>query len=79
MDTQCRVAVDLLSLADTESYLMERVRLAVQPDLPPILSDEAELWQCGFCPAHAECERIHGGPVGKAAQSTTTQTTLEEM
>ena len=78
MDTQCRVAVDLLSLADTERYLMERVTLAVQTELPPILIDEAELWQCGFCPARDECERIYGGPVGKAAQPKTINP-LEEV
>jgi hypothetical protein len=69
MDTQLRLPVDLLSLAETERYLRERVALALQADLPPVLTDEEELWQCGYCPVHDECERRYGGRVGKAAYS----------
>ncbi len=68
MDTQCRIPVDLLSLEDAEHYLRERVALAVQSDLPPILTDEDELWACDYCPVRQVCELRHGGPVGKAAQ-----------
>jgi hypothetical protein len=69
METQLRLPVDLLSLAETERYLRERITLALQADLPPVLTDEEELWQCSFCPVHDECERQYGGRVGKAAHS----------
>jgi CRISPR/Cas system-associated exonuclease Cas4 (RecB family) len=77
MDKQCRIPIDLLSLAEAERYLRERVALAVQSDLPPILTDPEEVWQCDWCPTRAACEQRHGGPVGKAAQNLTT--TMEEL
>lgn len=76
MDTQCRIPIDLLPLDEAERYLRERVALAVQVDLPPILTDPEEIWQCDWCPVRAACEERHGGPVGKAAQHQST--TMEE-
>jgi hypothetical protein len=76
MDTQCRIPIDLLPLAEAERYLRERVALAVQADLPPILTDPEEVWQCDWCPVRAACEERHGGPVGKAAHDQSTN--LEE-
>ena len=73
MDTQCRIPVDLLSIEDAERYLRERVALAVQADLPPILTDEDELWACDYCPVRHVCEQRHGGPVGKAAHHLNSQ------
>lgn len=75
MDTQCRIPVDLLPVEEAERYLRERVALAVQPDLPPILTDPDEVWQCGYCPVRAACEQRHGGPMGKAAHD---QPTIQE-
>lgn len=75
MDTQCRIPVDLLPIEDAERYLRERVALAGQPDLPPILTDPDEVWQCGYCPVRAACEQRHGGLVGKAAHD---QPTIQE-
>jgi hypothetical protein len=69
MDTQRRISIDLLSIEEAERFLTERVTLAVQSDLPPVLTEPADLWQCDYCPARTECEHIHGGPVGKAAQT----------
>jgi len=78
MDTQRRVPVDLLPLDEAERYLRERVTLALQADLPSILIDEEELWQCSYCPVNGECGRQHGGPIGKAAHSKLS-TQLEEV
>lgn len=77
MDTQCRIPIDLLPLVEAERYLRERVTLAVQADLPPILTDPDEVWQCAFCPVRTVCEERHGGPVGKAAQEQTNN--MEEL
>ncbi len=71
MDTQRRIPVDLLPLAEAERYLRERVTLAVQADLPPILTDPDEVWQCDWCPVRTVCEERHGGPIGKAAHDQT--------
>ena len=71
MDTQCRIPIDLLSLDEAERYLRERVMLAVQPDLPSIITDPDEVWQCAYCPVRAVCEERHGGPVGKGAHNQT--------
>ncbi|CAG0983290.1 hypothetical protein ARNL5_02651 [Anaerolineae bacterium] len=77
MDTQRRIPVDLLPLDEAERYLRERVTLVVQSDLPPILTDPNEVWQCDWCPVRAACEERHGGPVGKGAHNQTT--TMEEI
>jgi CRISPR/Cas system-associated exonuclease Cas4 (RecB family) len=77
MDTQCRIPIDLLPLDEAERCLRERVALAVQADLPPILTDPDEVWQCAWCPVRAACEERHGGPVGKAAHNQTIN--LEEI
>ena len=74
MDTQCRIPIDLLPLDEAERYLRERVALAVQTDLPPILTDEDELWMCDYCPVRQVCEERHGGPVGKAAHRSINST-----
>jgi CRISPR/Cas system-associated exonuclease Cas4 (RecB family) len=55
MDTQLRVPVDLLSLDEAERYLRERVTLAVQPDLPPVLTASDEVWECQYCAVSAAC------------------------
>ena len=78
MDTQRRVPVEMLSLEEAERYLIERVTLAMQSDLPPILTEAEEVWQCGFCAVRSECERRNGGPTGVAATSIT-QSHTEEM
>ena len=78
MDTQRRVPVDLMPLDETERYLRERVTLALQTDLPPMLIDEEELWQCSFCPVHDACERQHSGLIDQTAHSISS-TQLEEM
>jgi hypothetical protein len=56
MATQVRVPVDLLSLEDAERYLRERVTLAAQSDLPPLISDPDGKWECDFCAVRAACE-----------------------
>jgi CRISPR/Cas system-associated exonuclease Cas4 (RecB family) len=56
MATQVRVLVDLLSLEDAERYLRERVTLAAQSDLPPLIIDPDGKWECDFCAVRAACE-----------------------
>jgi len=61
MDTQRRVPVDLLPLEEAERYLRERVTLAVQTDLPPVLTAPDEIWECGYCAVRAACEARSAG------------------
>lgn len=56
MATQVRVPVDPLSLEDAERYLRQRVTLAAQSDLPPLISDPDGKWECDFCAVRAACE-----------------------
>lgn len=50
----------------TMTLLKTALAALIASDLPPVLSDTDELWRCDFCPVRTVCERIHGGPVGKA-------------
>jgi len=61
MDTQRRVPVEMLSIAEAERYLIERVTLAVQPDLPPILTQADQTWECDYCPVRSACEALTNG------------------
>ena len=56
MDTQRRVPVEMLSIAEAERYLIARVTLAVQPDLPPVLTHPDQTWECDYCAVRAACE-----------------------
>ena len=56
MDTQLRVPVEMLTLDEAERYLRERLTLAVQPDLPSVLTAPDEIWECGYCPVQAACQ-----------------------
>jgi hypothetical protein len=48
----------MLSITDAERYLIERVTLAVQPDLPPILTQADQTWECDYCPVRSACEAL---------------------
>ena len=61
MATQLRVPVDLLPLDEAERYLRERVTLAVQSDLPPVITDPDGKWECDFCAVRAACEARSDG------------------
>ncbi len=68
MATQLRVPVDLLPLDEARALLEQRVALFTQGELPNILTDPDDLWECDWCPVRARCEELHGGPVGKAQE-----------
>ena len=56
MATQLRVPVDLLPLDEADRYLRERVTLAVQADLPPVITDPEGQWECDYCAVRSVCE-----------------------
>jgi len=64
---QVRIPINMLPIPKARSLLEFRVALHTQDDLPGILTDPQEIWECEWCPSRAKCEELHGGPVGKAA------------
>jgi hypothetical protein len=49
----------------TLAFVKERLAALLQDDLPPVVTNPDELWQCDYCPVRSQCEALHGGPVGK--------------
>jgi len=45
------------------ALLKRRLAALLSPDLPPILYDKDEIWECGYCPVRDTCEQLQGGPV----------------
>lgn len=64
MRQQLRVPVELLSLSEARTLLEARLAEHTQPNLPDVLRDPDDIWQCNFCPVRAACERQHGVPLG---------------
>jgi hypothetical protein len=67
MAEQLRVKVELLPADGCIELLERRAAVALDPNLPDILRDPDGAWECDYCPVRVPCERIYGGPVGKAA------------
>jgi CRISPR/Cas system-associated exonuclease Cas4 (RecB family) len=65
MSGQKRIKVELLPRPERMALLKERLALHIQDDLPAILTNPADLWQCAFCPVSEICARLYSGPVGK--------------
>lgn len=64
MRQQLRVPVELLSLSEARALLEARLTEHTQPNLPDVLHDLDDIWQCAFCPVRAACEYQHGAPMG---------------
>jgi CRISPR/Cas system-associated exonuclease Cas4 (RecB family) len=67
MAEQVRIPIDMLSISQARSLLESRVALHTQDDLPGLLTDPREVWECEWCPLRTKCEDLHGGLVGKVA------------
>ena len=66
MAGQLRIPVELLPAEQVWALVEQRVAVHTQAELPGILTDPDQNWECDFCPARSACESLHGGPVGKA-------------
>jgi hypothetical protein len=66
MREQLRVQVELLSLDDAWLLVEQRLALFTAGELPDILRDSDDFWECDFCCVRGVCERLYGAPVGKA-------------
>ena len=62
-----RVPVELWPLEGRRNFIADCLSAMLRDDLPPILADPREVWQCNYCPLRSVCEEEHGGVVGKDA------------
>jgi hypothetical protein len=76
MSEQLRINVELLPAGDCIALMEARAAVALDPALPDILRDPDGAWECDYCPVRYACERLQGGPVGKAALAV--EETVEE-
>ena len=62
-----REPVAIWPLEEREALIGEHLARILQDDLPPILDDPGDVWQCNYCALRSVCVEAHGGKVGKAA------------
>ena len=62
-----REPVEITPHEERQALIAEHLERILQDDLPPILTDPGQVWQCNYCALHKVCAEAHGGKVGKAA------------
>jgi CRISPR/Cas system-associated exonuclease Cas4 (RecB family) len=67
MSEQVRIPINLIPIPEYRALLEPLVALHTQRELPGILTNPEEVWECEWCVARGKCEELQGGPVGKAA------------
>jgi hypothetical protein len=67
MEKPKRVPVELWPVEGRKNFITDRLKVMLRDDLPPILNDPLEVWQCNYCPLRDVCEDEHDGVVGKDA------------
>ena len=67
MEKPKRVPVEIWPAKGRRNFISDRLKVMLRDDLPPILEDPGEVWQCNYCPLRDVCEEEHSGKVGKAA------------
>ena len=65
MSGQKRLAVEIWPREQRIELLKERLAEHIRDEMPPILNNPPDLWQCDYCPVKAVCAMYHGAPVGK--------------
>lgn len=53
-----RREVEIWPADDRLTFLKERLATATTPDLPPVLTDANDLWQCNYCPVASLCKEL---------------------
>ena len=51
-----RTEVEIWSCEDRLTFLKEKLAAAITPEMPPVLTDPTQTWQCNYCPVAATCE-----------------------
>ena len=67
MEKPKRVPVEIWPVEGRRDFISDRLSAMLRDDLPLILDDPREVWQCNYCPLRDVCEEEHGGKVGKDA------------
>ena len=62
-----RIPVKPWPYEERQEFIHDRLRAMLRDDLPPIIDDPREVWQCNYCALREACEDEHGGLVGKQA------------
>ncbi len=65
MSCQKRIQVELLPRPERLDLFKGRLALHIKSEQPSILTNPADLWQCGYCPVRQICSGLFGAPVGK--------------
>jgi len=58
MSRMIRLDVDIWSYKDRLAFLKRKLAAAIMPDLPPVLTDPDQTWQCKYCPVATTCEGL---------------------
>lgn len=66
MREQLRVPVELMPLEEAWKLVEQRLALFSTTDLPDVLRDPDDFWECDYCCVRGVCERLYGSPVGKS-------------
>ena len=66
MAGQLRIPVELLPAEQVWALVEQRVAAHTQAELPGVITDPDQSWECDYCPSRSACESLHGGPVGKS-------------
>ena len=53
-----RAEVDIWPYADRINFLKQKLKAAAVSDLPPVLTDPSQTWQCRYCPVSGYCESL---------------------
>ena len=59
MKTSVRTEVEIWSQPDRLAFLKLKLAAAIDPALPPVLTDPGETWQCRYCPVAALCADLN--------------------
>ncbi|HNT26439.1 MAG TPA: PD-(D/E)XK nuclease family protein [Anaerolineales bacterium] len=82
MSTQKRLAVEIWPREQRIELLKARLAEHIRDEMPAILNNPPDLWQCDYCPVKAVCAMYHGGPVGKemlVAEAAEAEALAEEV
>ena len=58
MSRMIRLDVDIWPYENRIAFLKRKLKAVITTDIPPILTDPSQTWQCGYCPVSATCEGL---------------------
>ena len=58
MKGMVRAEVEIWPREDRIAFLKQKLAAAITPDMPPVLTDPGQTWQCRYCPVADYCETL---------------------